>query len=128
MLPIILKLHIFSPAPVNQACFAYDTFIFKSQFFFQMHTESCPMFPLNCINGCEQIIPRIQVNKCDCLFSFLSLKENSMSKQASDIRLTDLFLCDKFPSAPSCSLHPILSCINILNLPPPFSLSSLFTA
>lgn len=30
----------------------------------QMHNESCTMFPVSCINGCEQIIPRGQVRQC----------------------------------------------------------------
>lgn len=41
----------------------------------QMHTESCPLFPLNCINGCEQIIPRIQMPnhlETECLLTPLA--------------------------------------------------------
>ncbi|XP_020618487.1 TNF receptor-associated factor 4-like [Orbicella faveolata] len=28
-----------------------------------MHNESCPMFPVSCINGCEKIVPRGQVRQ-----------------------------------------------------------------
>ena len=28
-----------------------------------MHNESCSMFPVSCVNGCEQIVPRGQVRQ-----------------------------------------------------------------
>ena len=37
---------------------------------FQAHNENCSMFPLNCINGCEQVIPRMQVSDNYVSFCF----------------------------------------------------------
>ena len=47
----------------------------------QMHNESCPMFPVSCVNGCEQILSRGQVSQ------FAKCAKKQKTKQSKKKRL-----------------------------------------